>query len=366
MPEWNGETAPPRFDFTESRWLPGPHVALVVLVPGGDAGRPAPPAHRGRGAGARDGRAGQPIRAAARAEPDELRLLRPGPAARGRPLRRDLRAAGWSSNGSFGTWAVPRVALAFRLGGTENATTLRASAGAGIKEPSFFESYGVSFFAQGNPDLDPERSRTVDGGIEQRLFENRLRVQVTGYYHDYRDQITYTIVDFTTFEGTYVNLEQTRARGVEVEVEGRPRPWLQLFAELHLPRRGDPGERSGLQPDLRGGRAAPPPAEEPGLPHRFRRQRALRLRGARSCSWASGRTATSSAWTSPATRATRGSTSRPRPRLPRAGGFRDRRERARRGVPGGARLSRARPFRARRPALPHGRSALRRRLSARP
>ncbi len=134
------------------------------------------------------------------------------------------------NNGSFGTWMVPRAALALRLRGGDNSTILRASAGGGIKEPSFFESYGVSFYARGNPDLDPERSRTVDGGLEQRLFKNRLRVQVTGYYHDYRDQITYTILDFTTFEGTYTNLEQTRARGVEVEVEGRPHPWLQLFA----------------------------------------------------------------------------------------------------------------------------------------
>ena len=133
-------------------------------------------------------------------------------------------------NGSFGTWVVPRAALAYRLGGNENSTTLRASAGAGIKEPSFFESYGVSFFAKGNPDLDPERSRTVDAGVEQRLFQNRLRVQLTGFHHDYRDQITYTILDFTTFEGTYTNLERTRAQGLEVEVEGRPRPWLQLLA----------------------------------------------------------------------------------------------------------------------------------------
>jgi vitamin B12 transporter len=133
-------------------------------------------------------------------------------------------------NDNFGTRVVPRAALALRLGGLENATTIRASAGLGIKEPSFFESYGVSFFAKGNPDLDPERSRTVDGGIEQRLFANRLRVQLTGFYHDYRDQITYTILDFTTFEGTFTNLERTRAQGLELEVEGRPRPWLQLFA----------------------------------------------------------------------------------------------------------------------------------------
>jgi len=132
-------------------------------------------------------------------------------------------------NGSFGTKVVPRASLAVRLRGGENATTLRASAGTGIKEPGFFESYGVSFYARGNPDLRPERSRTVDGGIEQRLFRDRLRIQATAYYHEYKDQITYTILDFTTFAGSYTNLEKTRAKGLEAEIEARPRPWLHLF-----------------------------------------------------------------------------------------------------------------------------------------
>src|SRR5207249_1610808 len=43
-------------------------------------------------------------------------------------------------NASFGTRAVPRAAVAWRLRGTADATTLRASAGTGIKEPSFFQS----------------------------------------------------------------------------------------------------------------------------------------------------------------------------------------------------------------------------------
>ena len=230
VPEWNGETAPPRFDFTDpdgfqdltSRlsfsYQAETQVARRHLLTAG-----AELEHETGESGSRS----EPLLAPSRTNFGfyvQDRLLVGD--------RFDVTFGGrLEHNGSFGTWAVPRVALAYRLGGTENATILRASAGAGIKEPSFFESYGVSFFARGNPDLDPERSRTVDGGLEQRLFKNRLRFQVTGYYHDYRDQITFTTIDFTTFEGTYVNLEQTRARGVEVEVEGRPRPWLQLFAE---------------------------------------------------------------------------------------------------------------------------------------
>jgi vitamin B12 transporter len=134
-------------------------------------------------------------------------------------------------NGSYGTHAVPRVALAVRLRDGTDATTLRASAGMGVKEPSFLESYGESFFAKGNPDLDPERSTTFDLGLEQRLLGNRLRASVTAFHHDYRDQIAYTIVDYSTFQGTYVNLARTRARGVEAAVEARPEPYLHLLGQ---------------------------------------------------------------------------------------------------------------------------------------
>jgi outer membrane cobalamin receptor len=134
-------------------------------------------------------------------------------------------------NGSYGTKAVPRAALALRLRSGENATTMRTSAGMGIKAPSFLEAYGESFFARGNPDLDPEQSRTIDLGLEQRLFDNRLRAVVTGFYNDFRDQIAYTVTDYETFEGTYVNLGRTRAQGLEVELDLQPHPWLALLGQ---------------------------------------------------------------------------------------------------------------------------------------
>ena len=134
-------------------------------------------------------------------------------------------------NDSFGTRAVPRAAAAYRLRRGDDALTLRASGGAGIKEPDFFQSFGTSFFAQGNPDLKPERSRTFDLGLEQRLLGSRLRLEATFFHHDYRDQIAYTVVDFTTFQGTYVNLGHTRARGLELGLEAAPRPWLSLRAQ---------------------------------------------------------------------------------------------------------------------------------------
>jgi vitamin B12 transporter len=131
-------------------------------------------------------------------------------------------------NDSFGTEVVPRAALAWRLRGGSDTTTLRASAGAGIKEPTFVESFGTSFYARGNPDLRPERSRTYDVGVEQRAFAGRVRAEATLFRHDYRDLIGYAIVDFDTFAGSFVNVGETRAQGLELALEAAPLPWLSV------------------------------------------------------------------------------------------------------------------------------------------
>jgi vitamin B12 transporter len=137
-------------------------------------------------------------------------------------------------NDSFGTAVVPRVAVAVRARGGVDATTLRASGGAGIKEPSFLETFGTSSFAQGNPDLEPERSRTYDLGVEQRLLSGRLRAEATFFHHEYLDQIAFTVVDFDTFQGTYVNLGRTQAQGLEVSLEAAPSTVFHVRADYTL------------------------------------------------------------------------------------------------------------------------------------
>jgi outer membrane receptor protein involved in Fe transport len=134
-------------------------------------------------------------------------------------------------NDNFGWEIVPRAAVAVQVHGGEDATTLRASAGKGIKEPDLLQSYGVSFFALGNPDLKPERSRTFDVGVEQRLGGGRGRVEASYFDHRYDDQIAYQIVDFDTFQGSYVNLGETRARGLETLVEVAPARALSFAAQ---------------------------------------------------------------------------------------------------------------------------------------
>ena len=134
-------------------------------------------------------------------------------------------------NASFGTRVVPRTALALRLRGGEDATTIRASAGAGIKEPTFLESFGVSQYARGNPDLKPEQSRTYDLGLEQRLFRSRLKAEASLFQHQYRDQIAYQVLDYTTFAGSFANVGEARARGLELSLEAAPVARLGLSAQ---------------------------------------------------------------------------------------------------------------------------------------
>jgi len=131
-------------------------------------------------------------------------------------------------NGSTGTTLVPHLSAAWMAArGASYDLTLRASGGAGIKAPSFFESYGTSSFALGNPDLKPERARTWDGGLSLRAGE-AFRAGATYFHHRYLDQIAYKIVSFSPFTGTYENLGEAEARGLEFSLDWRPSSHLRV------------------------------------------------------------------------------------------------------------------------------------------
>jgi vitamin B12 transporter len=122
-------------------------------------------------------------------------------------------------NASFGSAVVPRVAAAWylRTGGDAVGTTrLHATAGRGIKEPTILQSFSTNPYFQGNPDLQPERTRAVDAGIEQRFARDRVRLDVTWFDNRYRDIISLGLPDPATFFSQYFNIGLTRARGAEV------------------------------------------------------------------------------------------------------------------------------------------------------
>ncbi|MEQ8504220.1 MAG: iron chelate uptake ABC transporter family permease subunit [Rhodospirillales bacterium] len=69
------------------------------------------------------------------------------------------------------TW---RGTAAYRL--DEWSTKLRLSYATGVKNPTFSELFGSSNGFVGNPNLQPETNRSLDFGIEQRLWDDRVQL----------------------------------------------------------------------------------------------------------------------------------------------------------------------------------------------
>jgi vitamin B12 transporter len=128
-------------------------------------------------------------------------------------------------NDSFGTAVVPRGSIAYiahQSAGPLGDTKLKAAAGLGIKEPTLLQSFSLSPFALGNPALEPERSRSVEVGLEQRLLNERARLEVTWFANRYQDIISTSVISFDPFTSRYFNIGLTRARGAELSGELAP------------------------------------------------------------------------------------------------------------------------------------------------
>jgi vitamin B12 transporter len=128
-------------------------------------------------------------------------------------------------NESFGTAVVPRAAVVYMAresDGPFGDTRLKASAGAGVKEPTVTQSFSPSPSFLGNPDLEPERARTFDGGIDQRLFGGRAKLELIGFYGRYKNIISTRTLSFNPFQAQYFNIGLTHARGTELSIEVVP------------------------------------------------------------------------------------------------------------------------------------------------
>ena len=138
------------------------------------------------------------------------------------PLQRlQLTASGRvDENERFGTiWTWRAAALAF----ASPTTRVRASAGSGFKEPSFFENFD-SPFSVGNPDLEPERTLSVEAGVEQDLVPGVARIGITGFVQRFRDLIQFTFVPPEPGGPNYFNVAAADANGLEGTLEAAAGP----------------------------------------------------------------------------------------------------------------------------------------------
>ncbi len=134
-------------------------------------------------------------------------------------------------NENFGVAFVPRgsAVLVLHEGtGRIGSTRLRGAAGLGIKEPTVLQTFSTSPYFSGNPDLQPERSRALEAGLEQRLAGDRVKLDATWFDNRYRNIIG--LRSTGGYNSEYFNIGLTRARGAELGAEIAPVSALRVRA----------------------------------------------------------------------------------------------------------------------------------------
>jgi vitamin B12 transporter len=158
--------------------------------------------------------------------------------ARWLPISRLTLTAGARAedNTNFGTRVVPRVGGVYALRyshGLLADTRARVAYGEGIEEPTIFESFSADPCNPGDPSLRPQRSRTVNAGVDQYFSGDRFRISATFFSNQFRDLINQeqgpaNAMCFGGFEMLYFNTDLARARGLNWSGEAHLNHWLVL------------------------------------------------------------------------------------------------------------------------------------------
>jgi vitamin B12 transporter len=110
----------------------------------------------------------------------------------------------------FGRATTAQGSVAFVI--KETGTRLRGSAGTGFRAPTFNDLFFPDF---GNPDLLPERSQSWDVGVDQNLWQNRIRLKLSYFATNFSDAIVCCVPLPTAPFGGPVNAGRARSKGVE-------------------------------------------------------------------------------------------------------------------------------------------------------
>ena len=119
-----------------------------------------------------------------------------------------------SDFGSFGTY---RVGLASRW----RAVRFRAAAATAFNAPSFSQLLPTAFTA-GSPELEAERVRAVEGGLDVSAAGGQLRIGLTRFEQRFLDLIQFVGGGPPDFVGSFANLAEARSRGWEADVRSTP------------------------------------------------------------------------------------------------------------------------------------------------
>jgi len=123
--------------------------------------------------------------------------------------------ARFDDHNRFGNQTTFRIAPAVLL---KSGTKFKATYGTGFKAPSLYQLFApaTTWGPVGNENLEPERSKGWDVGIEQFLFADRLTFGFTYFKNDFENLILYD------WAQGYVNVSEAKTSGYEVFVSAHP------------------------------------------------------------------------------------------------------------------------------------------------
>ena len=138
-------------------------------------------------------------------------------------------------------------------------TKVRAHAGRGYRAPSLYERFGVyyngiSYTLYGDPSLRPDRTSSIDGGIDQKLWNGRASLSATYFYTRLNEEIIFDtsgaitpLTDPLGRNGGYRNTGGGLARGTEFTASAAATRSLELTAAYTYT---DARERTPLVPGV--------------------------------------------------------------------------------------------------------------------
>ncbi len=140
---------------------------------------------------------------------------------------KDAALPAFNSASQSGSRVSPKIGATVALG---SGLSLFANYAQGFKAPEpsqvnqFFQNLAFGYRSEPNPNLRPETSRSVEGGI--RFGGGGVRVQLTGFHADYDNFISQEVVGgaFTPANPAvyqFINLDEARVNGIEGRVDAQ-------------------------------------------------------------------------------------------------------------------------------------------------
>ena len=142
---------------------------------------------------------------------------------------------GFEHNEAFDNAVTPRLSVATYV---RRDTKISFNIGNGIKAPSVFQQQNALNAAH----LDPERSTSVDIGVEQGFARGHARLRTSYFHNRYHDLIEFlsrtqltaagvpAAVAATSQFGAYLNSSSFRARGLETSFDAAFGPYVRMNA----------------------------------------------------------------------------------------------------------------------------------------